>query len=155
MTLSKLSLRNARRQAGDYLVYFATIIMVTALMYSLNGLIFSEEIQSLSKLLKSLPAMIVLASIAVICIMSWLVSYTTKFMLTQRSRELGTYILIGLENRQVAHLFFLENIMVGSFAFLFGILLGNIIFQFCGRWYWRCLGFRIILHFLFPFTRQG
>ena len=55
MTLSKLSLRNARRQAGDYLVYFATIIMVTALMYSLNGLIFSEEIQSLSKLLKSLP----------------------------------------------------------------------------------------------------
>ena len=150
MTLSKLSLRNARRQAGDYLVYFATIIMVTALMYSLNGLIFSEEIQSLSKLLKSLPAMIVLASIAVICIMSWLVSYTTKFMLTQRSRELGTYILIGLENRQVAHLFFLENIIVGSFAFLFGILLGNIIFQFLRAVVLALFG--IPYHFAFSFS---
>ena len=33
----------------------------------------------------------------------------TGFMLLRRSRELGTYLLIGLENRQVARLFFLEN----------------------------------------------
>lgn len=150
MTLSKLSLRNARRQAGDYLVYFATVIMVTVLMYSLNGLIFSEEIQSLSKLLKSLPLMIVMASIAVVCIMSWLVSYTAKFILTRRSRELGTYILIGLENWQVARLFFLENIMVGGFAFLFGILLGNIIFQFLRAVVLALFG--IPYHFAFSFS---
>lgn len=129
MMLSKISLRNACRQARDYLVYFVTIVMVTALMYAFNGLIFSDEIQSLSKSLNSITVTIILASIVVVCVISWLVSYTTKFMLTRRSRELGTYILIGLENGQAARLFFLENLAVGGVAMGLGMLLGNLIFQ--------------------------
>ena len=112
MTYSKLAVRNAKRQAKDYLVYFATVVMAAALLYSFNGLAFSREIRELSGMIKSLPMMIVLASIVVVFIFGWLVSYSTKFMLSRRSRELGTYILIGLENRQVARLFFLENLAV-------------------------------------------
>lgn len=102
----RLSLRNARRQARDYLVYFATIIMVAALIYAFNGLIFSQEIKTLSKQISSLPGLIVLAGMVVIGIISWLVSYTINFMLGRRSREFGIYVLIGLENEQVARLFF-------------------------------------------------
>ena len=129
VTLSKLSLRNARRQTGDYLVYFITIVITAALLYAFNGLIFSPEIRQLSEILDSLPLTIVLASIVVVCIIGWLVQYTTGFMFTKRSREFGTYILIGLENRQVARLFFLENLIVGAFALALGILLGNLVFQ--------------------------
>ena len=89
VTLSKLSLRNARRQAEDYLVYFVTIVMVAALMYAFNGLLFSKEIRDLASQIAQLSMMIVMASIAVVCIISWLVSYTTHFMLTRRSKELG------------------------------------------------------------------
>ena len=116
MTLSKLSLRNAKRQTEDYLVYFATIIMAAALLYAFNGMIFSREIKELSSGLSMLTPMIVLASMAVVCIFGWLVSYAANFMLTRRSRELGLYILIGLENQQVARLFFLENLAVGGVA---------------------------------------
>lgn len=129
MTLSKLSLRNAKRQAHDYLVYFITIIMATSLIYAFNALVFSEEIRYLSSLMNSLPFVIVLASAVVVAIIGWLVSYTTKFMLTKRSRELGTYILLGVENKQVAKMFFLENLVVGSIAIILGIIVGNIIFQ--------------------------
>lgn len=129
MTLSELSLRNARRQGRDYLVYFITIVMAAALIYAFNGLVFSSEIRALSALLDSLPLVVALSSIVVVCIIGWLVSYTTGFMLKRRSRELGTYILIGLENRQVARLFFLENLAVGALALGLGTLLGNLIFQ--------------------------
>lgn len=129
VTYFKLSLRNARRQARDYLVYFATIVMVAALIYAFNGLIFSQEVQSLSRQMETLPMMIVFASIVVIGIISWLVSYTINFMLGRRSREFGLYVLIGLENRQVAQLFFLENIVVGGCALGLGILLGNLLYQ--------------------------
>lgn len=125
----RLSLRNARRQARDYLVYFATIVMVAALIYAFNGLIFSQEVKSLSQQMTTLPMMIVLASIVVIGIISWLVSYTINFMLGRRSREFGLYMLIGLENRQVAQLFFLENMVVGGCALILGILLGNLLYQ--------------------------
>ena len=129
MTLSELSLRNAKRQAADYLVYFVTIIMAAALLYAFNGLVFSGEIRELYSMMSSLPMAIVPASLVVVCICGWLVSYAANFMLTRRSRELGTYILIGLENRQVARLFFLENLAVGGCALVLGLLIGNLLFQ--------------------------
>lgn len=129
MTLSKLSLRNARRQARDYLVYFVTVVMAAALLYSFNGLVFSGEVRQLSEGMHMLPFVIVLASAVVVCIFGWLVSYATGFMLSRRSRELGTYVLIGLTNRQVARLFFLENLAVGGAALALGLALGGLLYQ--------------------------
>lgn len=129
MTYSKLALRNAKRQAKDYLVYFVTVVMAAALLYAFNGLVFSQEIKMLASGMAQLPLMIVLASIVVVCVFGWLVSYSTQFMLSRRSRELGTYILIGLENKQVARLFFLENLVVGGCALVLGITLGGLLYQ--------------------------
>ena len=129
VTLFELSLRNARRQARDYLVYFVTIVLAAALVYAFNGLVFSRELQGLASMMDAMPLIIVLTSTVVVCIIGWLVHYTTGFMLARRSRELGTYILIGLESRQVAQLFFLENLAVGGLALVLGALLGNLLFQ--------------------------
>ena len=129
MTLSKLSLRNAQRQARDYLVYFVTVVMAAALLYSFNGLVFSQEIITLSKGISVLPLMIVLASVVVVCVFGWLVAYATRFMLLRRGRELGLYLLIGLENRQLARLFFLENLAVGGCALVLGTALGGLLYQ--------------------------
>ena len=129
VTLSKLSLRNARRQAKDYLVYFVTVVMAAALLYSFNALTFSQEIKTLSKSMEMLPVMIALATVVVVCVFGWLVTYATKFMLLRRGRELGTYLLIGLENRQVARLFFLENLAVGGCALALGTALGGLLYQ--------------------------
>nr|WP_325224208.1 ABC transporter permease [uncultured Oscillibacter sp.] len=129
VTLSELSLRNAKRQARDYLVYFVTVVMAAALLYSFNGLVFSQEIITLSKGISVLPLMIVLASVVVVCVFGWLVAYATRFMLLRRGRELGLYLLIGLENRQLARLFFLENLAVGGCALVLGTALGGLLYQ--------------------------
>lgn len=129
MTYSKLTLRNAKRQAKDYLVYFVTVVMAAALLYAFNGLVFSQELQAISQMTEQLPLAIVMASVVVVCIFGWLVSYSIQFMLSRRSRELGTYILIGLENKQVARLFFLENLLVGGCALVLGIALGGLLYQ--------------------------
>ena len=129
VTLSELSLRNAKRQTKDYLVYFVTVVMAAALLYSFNGLVFSQEIITLSKGISVLPLMIVLASVVVVCVFGWLVAYATRFMLLRRGRELGLYLLIGLENRQLARLFFLENLAVGGCALVLGTALGGLFYQ--------------------------
>ena len=129
MTLSKLSLRNARRQARDYLVYFVTVMIAAALIYAFNGLVFSSEVRSLSQMMDPLPLVIAMASVVVVCVFGWLVSYSTRFMLSRRSRELGTYILIGLTNNHVARLFCLENLAVGGVALGLGMTLGGLLYQ--------------------------
>ena len=103
--------------------------MAATLLYSFNGLVFSQEIITLSKGISMLPLIIVLASVVVVYIFGWLVAYATRFMLLRRGRELGTYLLIGLENRQVARLFFLENLAVGGCALALGTALGGLLYQ--------------------------
>ena len=150
MTLFKLSLRNARRQAKDYLVYFVTVVMAAALLYSFNALTFSHEIKTLSEWMDMLPLMIAMATVVVVCVFGWLVAYATKFMLLRRGRELGTYLLIGLENKQVARLFFLENLAVGGCALALGIVLGGLLYQI-----FRAVVlalFKLPYHFTFVFT---
>ena len=71
VTLFKLSLRNAKRQASDYLIYFVTIVLAAALLYSFNGLVFSEELQTLASSMSQLPFMIWLASAVVVCVFGW------------------------------------------------------------------------------------
>lgn len=144
MTLFKLSLRNARRQARDYLVYFITVTLAAALIFAFNGLAVSKEIGTLSEGMSVLPLVIVLASIVVILIIGWLVHYTMRFVLGRRSRELGTYILLGIENKQVAGLFFRENLAVGGVALVAGVMLGNLIFQ--------CMRAMILWMFGVPYT---
>ncbi len=129
MTLTKLSLRNARNQTSDYLVYFITIIIAAALIYAFNGLVVSNEIQGLSMTMQNLSYIIVSASIVVVLIIGWLINYTMRFMLTKRSRELGTYILLGIEPRKVAQMFFVENLAIGIVALGIGVCIGNLIFH--------------------------
>ena len=150
VTLSELSLRNAKRQARDYLVYFVTVVMAAALLYSFNALTFSQEINTLSQSMNMLPVMVALATVVVVCVFGWLVAYATKFMLLRRGRELGTYLLIGLENKQVARLFFLENLAVGGCALALGVLLGGLLYQAL-----RAMSlalFKLPYHFSFGFS---
>lgn len=97
--LKTLFLRNAKRQAKDYLIYFITMIISVALIYAFNGLVFSKEIAELATMMASLPIVIVTASIIMIFIIGWLVSYTINFILHKRSKELGTYMLLGIEQK--------------------------------------------------------
>ena len=153
VTLSKLSARNAKRQAKDYLVYFVTVVMAAALLYSFNALTFSQEIKTLSEGMKMLSFTIALATVVVVCVFGWLVAYATKFMLLRRGRELGTYLLIGLENRQVARLFFLENLAVGGCALALGTVLGGLLYQA-----FRALTlalFKLPYRFAFGFSRPA
>ena len=126
-----------------------------ALMYAFNGLVFSREIAELSAKLSSLPLVIVLASVAVVLILGWLVAYITRFMLTRRSRELGTYLLIGLEHRQVARLFFLENLAVGAVALVLGVVLGNLMFQILRAIMLALFGVEYRLSFAFSLEAVG
>lgn len=129
VTLFKISIRNAKRQAKDYLVYFVTVTLAAALIFAFNALASSQELVRLSQAMTSLPVVIVLASLVVTFVIGWLVHYTMRFMLQKRSRELGTYILLGIENKQAAGLFFRENLVVGGAALAAGIVLGNLLFQ--------------------------
>lgn len=73
--LKKLSRRNAKRQAMDYIIYIITLVVTMILMLSFNMIVFSEEISAIIKEKSILPVMIVMVSIMVVFIMGVLVDH--------------------------------------------------------------------------------
>lgn len=127
--LKKLPIRNAKRQAKEYLVFFATMIGAVALIYSFNSLVFSEAISSLmgqgqASGTKYTAIMIIAFSLIIAFILGWFVSYMMNFILRKRSQELSTYMLLGIEKKQISEMFLTENIIIGAAALVIGLVLG-------------------------------
>ena len=127
--LGKLSFRNAKRQAKDYCIYFITVIISVALMFSFNSIATSNDISELSSYMASFSKAISGISILIILVMAWLINYCMRFMLEKRSKEFGTYQILGIEKKSISNIFTLENIMIGGIAFIIGIALGTFIYQ--------------------------
>lgn len=127
--LYKLSVRNAKRSMRDYLIYMITMAGVAAFMYAFNALIFSDIVQRMWETITVMSAMIGVVTIFIILIVAWLINYMVHFMLEKRSREFGTYLLLGMNKRQVSKLYMTENMLLGAVSFIAGILAGTILQQ--------------------------
>ena len=75
MMYAKLALRNIKRSARDYVIYFITIILTVMLMYSFLALGFSPDIASMSENMSMLTSGIVALSVLVALISSFIISY--------------------------------------------------------------------------------
>ncbi len=127
--LGKLSIRNAKRQAKDYIIYFITVIISVALIFSFNSIAVSEDIKELSSVMENFSKSITGISIIVVLTIAWLINYTMKFMLEKRSKEFGTYEILGIEKKDISKMFTLENIIIGIIAFIIGVFFGIFLYQ--------------------------
>ena len=127
--LGKLSFRNAKRQAKEYCIYFLTVIISVALMFSFNSIAVSKDISELASWMKYFSKSITGISIIIILVKAWLINYTMRFMLEKRSKEFGTYEILGIEKKSISKMFTLENILIGGVAFIFGIVVGTFLYQ--------------------------
>ena len=121
----KLALRNIKRSAKDYVIYFVTIILIVMLMYSFLALGFSDDIISMSENMSMLTTGMIAISVIVALISSYIVGYAVQFMLRQRKKEFAIYELLGMEVGTIQKLFLIENVVIGVFAFGIGLVLGT------------------------------
>ena len=125
MMYFKLAYRNIRRSLRDYIIYFVTLTLTAALMYSFLALGFSPDILAMAENMSILTSGILILSVLVALLSSFVVDYAIRFMLGQRRKEFAAYELMGMEVKTVRNLFLVENGIIGGAAFLLGSLLGT------------------------------
>lgn len=148
---AKLAFRNVKRSMGDYAVYVFTLILSITLIFAYNSLLFSDAIKSFSELMKPMMGILLCVTGAVVLILGWLISYITRFIFEQRSREFACYLTMGMEQKSVSRLFLLEQVLIGTGTLVVGIILGNlfylalsqVIFNLFGREYVMDLSFQL------------
>lgn len=127
--LGKLALRNVRRSMKDYFLYILTITIIFSLLYAFNMIVYSDDIMMLSDLMRSMFYAVITVSIIIVFVTGWLVHYMNKFMLQRRSKEFGTYMMLGISNKAISKLFLMENVIMGAISLVIGILAGSFLYQ--------------------------
>lgn len=152
--LSKLSVCNAKRQFSEYALFFVTLTCCVASMYAFNSLLFSDMVKALPDM-ELLPFLIVAASLLIIFVMGWVVSYMIHYMLKRRSKEFGIYMLSGISKRKIGTLIFMENSLIGALAFGAGCFLGMLFAQILEAVLCNLFGVSYMLHFGFSPATTG
>lgn len=138
--LTKLSLRNAGRTWKDYLVFFVTLVLIAAIMFSFNGLLFDPNIRTLETDSYIIAVMLGIATFFILLVLAWLIQYMIRFMMKKRSREFATYLLLGMKRRQITHIFWGESLALGAMAFLLGTIIGLFLRQFLFACFYTLIG---------------
>ncbi len=120
----KLAIQNMKKSIRNYVIYFVTITLTAAMMYSFLALGFSKSVLSMSENMSMLTSGILGMSVLVALIASFVISYAIRFMLEQRKKEFATYELLGMETSNIQKLFFIENGVIGMAAFFIGTFSG-------------------------------
>lgn len=102
-----------------------------------------------------LPYLIVAASLLIILIMGWIISYMINYMLKKRSKEFSVYMVSGIPNRKISRLIFYENSLIGLLAFVPGVLLGMLFSQILEAVLLNMFGLPYTLHFSFSPSTVG
>ena len=92
-------------------------------------IIFSEDIMLLNDMMKAMTYAIITVSVVIVFVTGWLVHYMNNFMLHRRSKELGTYMTLGIGNKAITKLFLIENALIGGISLAIGIIAGSFIFE--------------------------
>jgi len=127
--LSKLSIRNAKRSFKDYAIYLVTVILAFSLIFAFNLISNAKEVLELNQIMENFKYAMYVTSVFIVLVVCFLINYTTKFMFQKRSKEFGTYMLLGIRKKDIIKMFILENIIIGFFALLVSIPVGYLISQ--------------------------
>lgn len=126
---AKLAIRNVKRQIVDYIIYFITVTLTVAMMFSLSNLIYSKELMYYASNVEEMKDPLLVFTILISMIVAGVLGYAASFLLKQRKREFGTYLTLGMTRRNILTLFTVENLCICMVALVTGILLGIVIFQ--------------------------
>ena len=133
---AKLAWRNLRRSLRDYAIYFMTLVLAVAIFYVFNSVSDQPAFLSLSANQRRMArgAVEVMGWVSTIMtgVVALLVLYANRVIVRKRSRELGTYLLLGMEQGRLAFLLLAEVAAIGTAALGVGLALGVALSQAFG-----------------------
>lgn len=122
--LAKLTFQNLKKTCKNYLIYMISITLAFSLMFSFNLIANSKDVIELSNVMENFKSTLLFVNCIILFVLSYLINYTIKFMFHKRSKEFGTYMLLGIPKKEISKMFLLENLLMGILALLLSFFLG-------------------------------
>ncbi|MDR0886098.1 MAG: ABC transporter permease [Clostridiales Family XIII bacterium] len=128
-----LAIRNVKKSYRDYAIYFLTITFGVCIFYVFNSIESQQSMMALSEneaiALKQLNRIMGGVSVFISVIFGFLILYANRFLLKRRKKELGIYMTLGMERRDISKILTMETILVGILSLFTGLILGILLSQ--------------------------
>lgn len=130
---SKIAFHNVRKSVRDYTIYFLTLTFGICLFYMFNSIQSQQAVlkinESQRNMMELLSSMINGISIFIAVILGFLIIYANQFLMKRRNKEMGIYLILGMEKSQVSKILVIETFFIGIFALAAGLLSGIFLSQ--------------------------
>jgi putative ABC transport system permease protein len=124
MTILNIAAKNVRRQLGNYAAFIISNAFSTMVFFLFVSLYFSEDVAAKIDIDYKLLGLFKISAILICVFAVIFLWYSAALFLRQRKQQLGTYMLVGMRQRQLAGVLVIEHLILGSVATIAGILIG-------------------------------
>lgn len=122
-----LAVKNVQKSARDYLIYFFTLALGVAMFYAFNSIgdqFAAFQISDRLSYVSFTVGAMAMISVFVCFIIGFLIVYANRFLLKRRKKEMGIYMTLGMDERDISSLLGLETLVIGLLALIVGLPLG-------------------------------
>lgn len=126
MNTISMAFKNLRKNFSFYALYILSVSLVITVYFAFTS--FSMNNVMLEKISGDgrVESMCKVISVFLIAFVIFYMSYSNRFFLRRRTKELGIYALLGYKKESILSLLISENIIIGIFALVMGLVLGAI-----------------------------
>ncbi len=128
MMLFKLAAGNVKKSIRDFAIYFMTLSFAVCIFYMFNSIEAQQELMSVTMIkhaaMQTLSSTLSYMSIFVSVVLGLLIVYANNFLVRRRKKELGIYMILGMEKGKISLILMMETLMIGVFALFTGLVAG-------------------------------
>ncbi|MCI8390275.1 MAG: ABC transporter permease [Roseburia sp.] len=126
MNTISMAFKNLRKNFSFYALYILSVSLVITVYFAFAS--FSRNNVMLEKISGDgrVESMCRVISVFLIAFVIFYMSYSNRFFLRRRTKELGIYALLGYRRERILSLLISENIITGIFALAMGLVLGAV-----------------------------
>lgn len=123
--MMKLAFLNFKNGLKNYLSLIISLAFTILVLFNFQNIIYSEAFEVLGTRNKEyIDIIIQMISFILGCFMFFFIWYATNVFLTQRKKEIGIYVFMGLSNEQIGKMYLIETVLIGLSALFSGLIFG-------------------------------
>lgn len=134
----RLAVKNMKRSIVSDIVYFVTLTLGVSLIYTFyamtdqtmtNPVVSDNWMLTGPWWLYMLDYVFSAIGVIISAVLAFLVVYANNFLMKRRKKEIGIYMVLGMDRRRLAGVLLVETAFVGIISLIAGILTGIVLAQ--------------------------
>ncbi len=122
-----IAFKNLRKNFSFYALYILSVSLVITVYFAFASFSMNHVMLEKKSADGRVESMCRVISAFLIIFVIFYMSYSNRFFLRRRAKELGIYALLGYRRRRILSLLISENIMIGAGALFIGLFFGAIL----------------------------